>query len=302
MGIKLIPSIKAIIHSSFVILIFTALFSNAWALETFANSKKDGVEVFTESKDWCAEEVRFIFKVKNQEQLNNEGLQLLVKKVGKLVESNCEVTEVFNISGGLTLEDLTYAATAKKSQDWNIENVEIDQDETQISQSTEQESKSDDETDENEDYVAPPTIDQSNEEALSGIWSIAEEPGFCYTRGWAGTTEPTKPNQQNTYVQVSLFPSMDYIDGIFFTIEYTYANKMNIEAQIDHGQIFILKQIGNKLLVSDVDRSNLLTAMREGTTLVVQGNAEDGELKISKFSLKGFEESYLKITKLCDFS
>ena len=157
MGIKLIPSIKAIIHSSFVILIFTALFSNAWALETFANSKKDGVEVFTESKDWCAEEVRFIFKVKNQEQLNNEGLQLLVKKVGKLVESNCEVTEIFNISGGLTLEDLTYAATAKKSQDWNIENVEIDQDETQISQSTEQESKSDDETDENEGYVAPPT-------------------------------------------------------------------------------------------------------------------------------------------------
>ena len=147
--------------------------------------------------------------------------------------------------------------------------------------------------------VAIPAI-AMKEISTHETWTVfTDDPGMCLARGAASKVAPAVPDRKETYVQVTIFPMMNFKDEVFVIPGYTYASGAPIAATVDGGETFSLKDDGYKSLADDADKSRLVAAMRGGKTLVVKGRTDSGKDTSDSFSLAGFAEAYAEVAKLC---
>lgn len=134
-----------------------------------------------------------------------------------------------------------------------------------------------------------------------GKWSVYKEAsGICYTRGMPLAKGVIAKEREEAYIQISFFPQMNFFNEVFVIPGYTYKKEEPVYVKIDGGKQYKLSEDGYKSVAPDNIKNAVVTEMRKGKFLKVEGTAESGEKTTDLYLLRDFNQAYIETARLCD--
>ena len=123
---------------------------------------------------------------------------------------------------------------------------------------------------------------------------------LCYIASLPEKSTGKYTERGDTYVMITLRPNERKTGEVSIRAGYTYKKGSDAQARVDSGKPFKLFTDGGYAWTrdSDTDRA-VITAMRGGGTMIVEGTSTRGTLTTDTYSLNGFTAALKAASKAC---
>ena len=123
---------------------------------------------------------------------------------------------------------------------------------------------------------------------------------LCYIASLPEKSAGKYSERGDTYVMITLRPSERITGEVSIRAGYTYKKGTDTQARVDSGKPFKLFTDGGYAWTRDTDTDRaVITAMRGGGTMIVEGTSTRGTLTTDTYSLKGFTAALKAASKAC---
>ena len=137
-----------------------------------------------------------------------------------------------------------------------------------------------------------------------GVWNAFadKENGkpLCYIASLPEKSAGKYKERGDTWVMITLRPKENKTGEVSIRAGYTYKKGSDTQARVDSGKPFKLFTDGGYAWTRDAETDRaMVTAMRGGGTMIVEGTSTRGTLTTDTYSLKGFTAAHKAAAKAC---
>ncbi len=123
----------------------------------------------------------------------------------------------------------------------------------------------------------------------------------CYMisvpKSW--TSNPKNVRRGEIYITITHRPKAKVRDEVNIIAGYPFRNGSSVSANIDGGKYTLFTQGDGAWLRTPRDDANMVTAMKRGNRMTVNGTSSRGTDTTDRYSLSGFTAAYGAISKAC---
>lgn len=121
----------------------------------------------------------------------------------------------------------------------------------------------------------------------------------CYMISVPKETEPKNVNRGEIYVIITHWPSENRRNEVNVVVGYPFKKDTTVTARVDVRSFRMFTQ-GDRAWAYDAKQDqDMVTAMKRGSKLVIQGESHRGTKTTDRYSLAGFTAALNAITKAC---
>lgn len=147
------------------------------------------------------------------------------------------------------------------------------------------------------------TVAKAETLSVHGEWAAfktAEQGGVvCYIGSEPKKAEGDYNKRGDTYVLVTHRPSLKENDVVSVRAGYSYQPESQVTVQIGDNTISLFTKDGHAWAYDAKSDSELVRAMKRGSTMVIRGTSSRGTLTTDTYSLSGFTAAYNDSRKAC---
>lgn len=123
---------------------------------------------------------------------------------------------------------------------------------------------------------------------------------ICYMISVPKSKSPNSLRHGNPFITITHKPSREIRNEVNFIVGYSFRQGSQVKMSIDKGRNFDLFTEGDGAWGYDSKQDDsMVTAMKKGNSLVMNGTSGRGNATSYRFSLSGFTAAHNAITKAC---
>lgn len=135
-------------------------------------------------------------------------------------------------------------------------------------------------------------------EAYAGV-TAGRKVCFALARPASSQTNPKNRPRDPIFLFVSSRPADNVRNEVSFVIGYSFKPNSDASAEVDGSKFTLMTQSDGAWLKNAADEARMVTAMREGSELVVKGASARGTQTTDKYSLKGLSAALDRVVREC---
>jgi hypothetical protein len=148
-------------------------------------------------------------------------------------------------------------------------------------------------------YASSKPESLANNGSWSGYTFTENKQKVCYMTGSPEKSEGDYKKRGDVFLFITHYPGSNVFDDLYFDLGYPV--KKNGEATVTVGKTSF-SLVGDKTHVFSADRKQdkkIISALKQGDTLVIKSVSQKGTKSVDTFDLKGFVKTYQAISKAC---
>ncbi|MDA7946510.1 MAG: invasion associated locus B family protein [Hyphomicrobiaceae bacterium] len=136
-----------------------------------------------------------------------------------------------------------------------------------------------------------------------GDWSVyAHEAGgkkTCFAVAKPRSSKPKNVRRDPIFFYISDWPADKVVNEISIKMGYPLRSTVPVEIKISGKAFKLFSKDEGAYVEKTADEQQVVTAMKAGSTMVVQGRSTRGTLTTDEYSLSGISKALEAITKAC---
>lgn len=136
-----------------------------------------------------------------------------------------------------------------------------------------------------------------------GDWSVyANDAGgkkTCFAVAKPRSTKPKNVRRDPIFFYVSDWPADKVVNEISIKMGYPLKSTVPVEIKISGQSFNLFTKDEGAYVEKTADEKNVITAMKAGSTMVIQGRSTRGTLTTDEYSLTGISNALEAVAKAC---